>query len=141
MHVSVQCVALEPARGLLVEFYGHPVTSVQRKPWSEAHAVFRVVLRSPFWKEIKRGEASSSQVQSCCGCSANHKWFSGTIQGIRFRSTVKVKMTERLPEGCQVSSGLPPSNHGGQVRVFLSIEDGGCRISYLSVGRVFPFLK
>lgn len=57
MHVSVQCVALEPARGLLVEFYGHPVTSFQRKPWSEAHAVFRVVLISPVWKEIKGGEA------------------------------------------------------------------------------------
>lgn len=105
MHVSVQCVALEPARGLLVEFYGHPVTSFQRKPWSEAHAVFRVVLISPVWKEIKGGEASSSQVQSCCGCSANHKWFSGTVQGIRCWPTVKVKMTGRLPEGCRVSSG------------------------------------
>lgn len=66
MHVSVQRVALEPVRGLLVEFYWDPATSCGREPWSEAPAGFRVILRSPFWKEIKGGEGSRSQVQSCC---------------------------------------------------------------------------
>lgn len=96
MLVSVQCVALEPARGLLVEFYGHPVTSFQRKPWSEAHAVFRVVLMSPVWKEIKGGRLPAARFSLAAVL--------GTVQGIRCWPAVKVKMTGRLPEGGRVSS-------------------------------------
>lgn len=69
VHISIQRVALEPVRGLLVEFYRDPTTSCQREPWSEAPAGFRVILGALFWKEIKGGEGSRSQVQSCCGCS------------------------------------------------------------------------
>lgn len=36
--------------------------------------------------------------------------------------TVKVKMTDRQPGGCRLSSGLPPSNHGGQMRAFSPLK-------------------
>lgn len=114
MLVSVQCVALEPARGLLVEFYGHPVTSFQRKPWSEAHAVFRVVLMSPVWKEIKGGEASSSQVQSCRG--------SRDRPGDPVLACCKGEDDWKTTRGRSSVLRFPPGSHGGQTRVFSPLK-------------------
>lgn len=115
-----------------MEFYGHPVTSFQRKPWSEAHAVFRVVLISPVWKEIKGGRLPAARFSL-----ASVLW---TVQGIRCWPAVKVKMTGRPPEGGRVSSGSLQAVMEDR-RGFLSTEGGDCGISYLSVDCVFPFLK